>query len=284
MKKSVKYILTISLFAVILSTMLLSGCQSLSGDEGYDLMQQAIANTLSNDNAHIFYWKESIATPRATSITNLVETTTANVLCTIDRDYNFVKDGSGEYDYDDLKARVTKTYDGKSVYELYCGYAENENSYLAYLGDLNGTTPLNANVEYNFVEGQTAEDYVQSEAFKPYTLAEKLKELKSLKREDLLIEEYENGKVERKGEVTTITCKLSEDYLREYENANGRKSLLDGKYVTIEMAYERISAIIVYQNDPGATGDNNGILALEYESYKFEVVYTGPKFTVPQPK
>ena len=272
MKKSVKYILTISLFAVILSTMLLSGCQSLSGDEGYDLMQQAIANTLSNDNAHIFYWKESIATPRATSITNLVETTTANVLCTIDRDYNFVKDGDGEYDYDDLKARVTKTYDGKSVYELYCGYAENENSYLAYRGDLNGTTPLNANVEYSFVEGQTAEDYVQSEAFKPYTLAEKLKELKSLKREDLLIEKYENGKVERKGEVTTITCKLSEDYLREYENANGRKSLLDGKYVTIEMAYERISAIIVYQNDPGATGDNNGILALEYESYKFEVV------------
>ena len=23
---------------------------------------------------------------------------------------------------------------------------------------------------------------------------------------------------------------------------------------------------------------------LEYESYKFEVIYTGPKFTVPQPK
>ena len=37
----------------------------------------------------------------------------------------FVKDGNGDYDYEDLKARITKTCDGKAVYELYCGYAEN---------------------------------------------------------------------------------------------------------------------------------------------------------------
>ena len=283
MKKSVKYLLTISLFIVIIATLLLSGCQALTADEGYDLMQKAIAETLSNDNAHIFYWKESVATPRENSITNLVETTTANVLCTIDRDYNFVKDGDGEYDYDDLKARITKTYDGKSVYEQYCGYAENGNSYLATRGSLDGTTALTANDAYSF-ENKMAEDYVISDAFKPYTLAEKLKELRTLKREDLVIDEYENGKVEKKGNVVTITCKISEDYLRAYEEANGVKSVLEGKYVTIEIAYERISAIIVYQNDPAATGDNSGLLALEYESYKFEVVYTGPKFTVPQPK
>ena len=282
MRKWTKYVVTISLFAIILSTLLLTGCQSLTGDEGYNAMQQAIDNTLSLDNAHIFYWKESIATPREGSITNLVETTTANVLCTIDRDYNFVKNGDGEYDYDDLKARVTKTYDGKSVYELYCGVAENNSSYLATRGSLTGTTPLTSEDKYSF-ESKTAKEYVMSEAFKPYTLAEKLKELKGLKREDILIEEYDNGKVERKGQVTTITCKLSENYLKAYEEANGKKSVLDGKYVTIEMAYDRISAVIVYQNDPKATGENTGLLALEYESYKFEVVYTGPKFTVPNP-
>lgn len=283
MKKIVKLFLTISLFVVVVSTLLLSGCQALTAEEGYDIMQKAIANTLSNDNAHIFYWKESIATPRENSITNFVETTTANVLCSINRDYHFVKDGNGDYDYEDLKARITKTSDGKAVYELYCGYAENNNSYLATRGSLTSTTPLTSEDAYSF-ENLTAKEYVQSEDFKPYTLSEKLKELKSLKKEDLLIDEYEKGKVEKKGKVVTITCKLSEEYLSSYEQANGKKSVLDGKYVIIEIAYDRISAVIVYQNDPGATGENNGLLALEYESYKFEVIYTGPKFTVPQPK
>ena len=129
-----------------------------------------------------------------------------------------------------------------------------------------------------------ARDYVLSDLFKEYTLEEKLKELKSLKREDLLIEEYQNGGVEKKGNVVTITCKVSDEYARAYENANGRKSVLEGKYLTIEISYDRVAAIIVYQNDPGADESNTqGILALEYESYKLEIVYTGPKFDVPQP-
>lgn len=281
MKKSAKILLTVSLLAVIIATSLLVGCQSLTGDEGYQALQKAIDNTLHDDNAHIFYWKESKSTPRPNSITNLVETTTVNVLCTIDRDYNFVRESDAEYDYDDLKARVTKSYDGKQVYELYCGKAEDGNSYLATRGALDSQTALTTNDAYSFTS-LNAEEYVMSEAFKPYTLAEMLKELQGLKRADLLIEEYENGGVERKGNVTTITCKLSESYLNAYQEANGQKSVLDGKYVTIEMAYDRISAIIVYQNDPNAGESNtNGILALEYESYKLEIVYTGPKFTVP---
>ena len=283
MKKSAKILLIVSLLAVMVATSLLVGCQSLTGDEGYVALQKAIDNTLHDNNTHIFYWKESKSTPRPNSITNLVETTTVNVLCTIDRDYNFVKESNAEYDYEGLKARVTKSYDGKQVYELFCGEAENGNSYLATRGDINGQKALTANDSYSFTN-MTAEEYVQSEAFKQYTLAEVLKELKGLKREDLLVEEYENGGVEKKGNVTTITCKLSEDYLKAYENANGQKSVLDGKYVTIEMAYERISAIIVYQNDPNAGESNtSGILALEYESYKLEIVYTGPKFNIPQP-
>ncbi len=281
MKKSAKLLLTILLLGVILTTSLLVGCQSLSGDEGYEFLQKAIDNTLHDDNAHIFYWKESITTPRANSITNLVETTTVNVLCTIDKDYNFVKDSADEYDYNDLKACITKSYDGKQVYELYCGYAENGNSLQAVRGALDKQTALTNDDKYVFTN-RLAEEYVLSNDFKPYTLAEKLKELSNLKREDLLIEEYENGKVEKKGNVVTIYCKLSENYLRAYEEANGVKSILEGKYITIEIAYDRVSAIIVYQHDPKAGESNSqGLLALEYDSYKLEIVYTGPKFTVP---
>lgn len=282
MKKSAKIIMTVSLLAVILATSLLVGCQSLTADEGYEALQKAIDNTLKDDNAHIFYWKESLSTPRAGSITNLVETTTVNVLCTIDKDYNFVKDSDAEYDYNDLKVRITKTYDGKSVYELYCGYAQDGNSYHAVRGALDSQTAFTKNDEYTFTS-LTAEEYVLSDAFKPYTLASKLSELKSLKKEDIVIKGYDKGKVEKKGNVTTITCKMSDSYLEAYEQAHGEKSVLEGKYVTIEMAYDRVSSIVVYQNDPNA-GDKNtqGLLALEYESYKLEIVYTGPKFDVPK--
>lgn len=281
MKKLTKVIIISTLLSIILATSLLTGCQSLSGDQGYDALQIAINNTLHDDNAHIYYLKESYATPVPGRVTNLVETTTVNVLCTIDKDYNFVKNSNAEYDYDDLKVRITKSYDGNSVYELFCGKSDSGNNKLAVRGSLDRKDALTSSDKYSFTD-TTANSYVMSDAFTPYTLETKLAELKSLKREDLLIEEYENGGVEKKGNVTTITCKLSDDYCNRYYEANGKDSILKGKYLTIEMAYERISAIIVYQHDPNAGESNtSGILALEYESYKLEIVYTGPKFTVP---
>lgn len=283
MKKVTKFILCLTLLATILFTCLLSGCQSLTPDEGYELLQTAIENTLHNDNAHIFYWKENVSTPRA-GITNLVKTTTVNVLCDIDKDYNFVKESDGDYDYKNLKAKVTKSYDGKLVYEQYCGYSDDGNSYLATRGNINGQNALTNEDSYAF-ENMLAKDYVLSDKFKEYSLEAKLKELKSLKREDLVIDETQNGKVEKKGKVVTITAKISDAYARAYEEANGEKSVFEGKYLTIELSYDRVSAIIVYQNEPGVNESNTqGILALEYESYKLEIVYTGPKFTVPQPK
>ena len=282
MKKLSKVILIVLLISVTITTALLTGCQRLTPEEGFEALQSALANTLTDDNDHIFYWKESISTPRA-GLTNLVETTTVNVLCSIDRDYNFVKyDESKAFGYEDLKARITKSYDGKSVYELFCGVSKDGNSYLATRGALDSTTPLTndfkvAENKYSF-QDRNAEEYVQSAEFAPYTLEAKLAELKSLKKEDIVID-----KVEKKGNVTTITCKMSDAYCAKYLEDNGAKSVLEGKYVTIELSYNRIAAIIVYQTDPGADESNTqGILALEYESYKFEIVYTGPKFNVPE--
>lgn len=282
MKKVTKFVIISTLLSIILIASLLTGCQNLSGDEGYDALQKAIETTLNDDNAHIYYYKESYATPVPNRVTNLVETTTVNVLCSIDKDYNFEKNSNAEYDYKDLKVRVTKNYDGKSVYELFCGRAEDGSNKLAIRGDLNRRDALTDDDDYTLTEA-TAKDFIlNSGEFTPYTLETKLAELKSLKREDLLIEEYENGGVEKKGNVTTITCKMSDAYCNKYYEQNGKDSVLKGKYLTIEMAYERISAITVYQHDPKAGESNtSGILALEYESYKLEIVYTGPKFTVP---
>ena len=287
MKKTVRLLLIVALVSIMLLTSLLVGCKRLTPDEGFDAIQAAIEHTLSGHNPYIFYWKESFATPRE-GTSNLVVTTTANVLCDIDRDYNFVKKNNDlDYSYDNiagLKARVTKSYDGKTVYELFCGVNEDGNSTLAERGSLDSTTALgadfkDANNKYTF-QDITAEAYTQSQAFSSnYSLEVKLAELRSLKREDLIIEE---GAVEKKINVTTIKCKLSDSYCQSYREANGTNSVLEGKYVVIELSYDRIASITVYQKDPAA-GDSNatGILALEYESYKFEVVYTGPKFVVP---
>ncbi len=289
MRKTVKTLLIASLLAIMVtSIVLLSGCQSLTPDEGYEALREALNNTIrpTDDrehasNSHIFYWKESV-TNKQSSTSSTVVTTTANVLCEIDKDYHFVKDGEGEYDYAGLKVNVTKKYDTNLVYELMCGVDAEGNDRLAYRGSLDGTAQLTNDDKYTFEVGTSAKSFVQSERFTPYTLQAKLAELDSLKKEDLVFEGVPNGGVEKKSKVTTITCKLSDEYLANYKATNGYDSILTGKYVVIEIAYNRISALFVYQNEPGIEESNtSGILALEYESYKLEIVYTGPKFTVP---
>ncbi len=290
MKNRFKILLTVCLLIIMVASIsLLNGCLSLTPEEGYEALTVALNNTLANkndkehaSNNHIFYWKESVSTPRE-GITNLVEITTANVLCEIDKDYHFVKnDTADDYDYADLRVNVTKKYDSKLVYELMCGYDTNGTTRLAERGSLDRTSQLTNDDNYTFNVGTVAKDFVKTDAFKPYTLEAKLAELKSLKPQDLVYDGVPNAGVQKKSNVTTITCKLSKDYLDNYKAVYGVPSILDGKYVVIEIAYERISAIMVYQNEPGASESNtSGILALEYESYKLEIVYTGPKFTVP---
>ncbi len=290
MRKYIKSLLVICLLAIMVSSIVfLNGCQSLNPDEGYEALREALDNTIrpSDDlehasNSHIFYWKESITT-KTSAVQSTVKTTTANVLCEIDKDYHFVKDGDGEYDYADLKINVTKKHDTSLVYELMCGVDGEGTNRLAYRGDLNATSALTNNDEYTFEVGTSAKDFVQSDRFAPYTLQTKLAELDSLKKEDIVYDGVPNGGVEKKNKVTTITCKLSDAYLQNYRDTHGgQDSVFNGKYVVIELAYNRISAIFVYQNDPGVEESNtSGILALEYESYKLEIVYTGPKFTVP---
>lgn len=270
MKKTVVILL---LFSIVISmAFTFTGCSQLSEDEAYTQLQNAITNTLSDDNGHIFYWKEAYATPRS-GMSNLVDATRVNVLCEIDRDYNFVKASEAEYDYADLKVNVVHSFDGVDDDVIYCGVAQDGVSHYARTD-----CTKNAKGEYVYQEfaDMTARDYVLSEQFKPYTLETKLGELMDIQQSDLIFEGVKNGGTEKKGNVVTITCKMSDDYLARYKAEKGKDSVLDGAYVVFETAYERVSAIIVY-----AASEDGGLLKMEYESYKFELVYTGPKFTVP---
>lgn len=272
--KTRRAIFAVALVAIVaITSCTLFGCASLSVDEGYSLLRDALDNTLHHDNAHIFYWKESISTPRA-GLSNNVVSRKVNVLCDIDRDYNFIKNSSEEYDYSGLKLMVSESENDTVNKEIYCGYADNGKTYLVEWNTAMGTTGNKKN--YKKTEGVTAKEYVLSDAFTPYTLATVLTELGGIQKEDLVFDGVKNAGVEKKGYVVTITCKMSADYLARYQAENGKKSLLDGKYVTFEVCYDRISSIIVYQQEEGG-----GVFSLEYESYKLEIVYTGPKFNIP---
>lgn len=270
LKRTISVICLTAIVAVTIFAFV--GCSQLSVDEGYETLRDALSNTLHEDNAHIFYWKESISTPRA-GLSNNVVSRKVNVLCDIDDDYDFIKNSSEEYDYSGLKVMVTESENDTVNKEIYCGYADDGKTYLSEWDSSMGTN--GSQKKYKVTAGVTAKEYVLSDAFKPYTLDTILTELKGIAKEDLVFDGVSNSGVQKKGHVVTITCKMSDEYLARYEATNGKKSLLDGKYVTFEVCYDRISSIIVYQQEEGG-----GLFTLEYESYKLEIVYMGPKFTV----
>lgn len=273
MKKKFLSIFMLLIFVVVFACSLF-GCASLTAADGYDNLRKSLQNTLSADNAHIFYWKESVSSPRE-GLSNNVVMRKVNVLCDIDRDYDFIKNSDADYDYSGLKLMVTESENDTVNKEVYCGYSSDGVTRLVEWDKSMGTNGQNKN--YKITEGVTARDYVKSEAFAPYTLATILGELDGITAKDIVYDGVSGGGVQRKGHVVTIKCKLSEAYLARYKEQNGKDSLLDGKYVTFETCYDRISAIIVYKQESGG-----GLFNLEYESYKLEVVYTGPKFDIPK--
>lgn len=71
---------------------------------------------------------------------------------------------------------------------------------------------------------------------------------------------------------------LKEDFFNRYEAAHGEPSIFVGaKRIMIEIAYEKISQIVIYV-DEQMSGSS---LTSETEAYKFQIVYTGPKFSIP---
>lgn len=257
-----------SISAVLLGAFILgfAGCAQPTPEEFDELFKTAIENSF---NAPFFYWKETYVNG------NNSKYTSCNVLTALDNKYEPIVDENG--DYSEVSINIMKTENEKSVYELYCGKSASsqggETKEMLFTKDINPETGDSVNK----VSPMTVEEYLNHKDFEPYTLEAKLKEVSGLTTADMDLTSDKCG-IEKKGNVTKINFTLTDEYFERYKKANGEPSMFEGsKRVEIEMAFERISHIIVYSEEAIAGTS----LTIESEPYKLFIVYLGPKFSIP---
>lgn len=257
-----------SISAVLLGAFILgfAGCAQPTPEEFDELFKTAIENSF---NAPFFYWKETYVNG------NNSKYTSCNVLTALDNKYEPIVDENG--DYSEVSINIMKTENEKSVYELYCGKSASsqggETKEMLFTKDINPETGDSVNK----VSPMTVEEYLNHKDFEPYTLEAKLKEVSGLTTADMDLTSDKCG-IEKKGNVTKINFTLTDEYFERYKKENGEPSMFEGsKRVEIEMAFERISHIIVYSEEAIAGTS----LTIESEPYKLFIVYLGPKFSIP---
>ena len=267
-KKVIKSIVGMSICtALVLS--LFSGCStSLSTAEIETALDTALQNSLASD---LFYWKE---TDNRTTDTIYKQ---ANVLSDIDqKEYVPLVDENGEYTT--LRIQVIEKKNDKEIYQSVCGHSSGINATDEVKDYLFETVTAEDGTAVKTKQPMTAKEYYNSDAFRQYSVAEKLKCLQDLTVADMDFN-ADGAEISKKGNVTQLQFKVSDDYLRRYEEKYGEPSVLaNSKRVLIEMAYEKISQIIVYV-DEAVSGTS---FMVETEAYNFQIVYLGPKFDVPK--
>lgn len=264
MKKKILRCLSAVASAVLLLS--LAGCAQPTPEEFDTMFKTAVENSFK---APFFYWKETKVSGKNS------EYTSCNVLTALDNKYEPVLDESG--DYAEVSINIMKTENEKSVYELYCGKSVSsqggETREMLFTKDIDPETGESANK----VTPMTAEEYLKHKDFEAYTLEAKLREVSGLTTADMDLT-GDNCGIEKKGNVTKINFTLTDEYFERYESENGEESMFKGsKRVEIEMAFERISHIIVYSEEAIAGTS----LTIESEPYKLFIVYLGPKFSIP---
>lgn len=266
--KAAKSVVGLSVCTALMLS-LFSGCSSTLSTEEIEIsLDTALKNSLASD---LFYWKE---TDNRTADTIYKQ---VNVLSDIDdKEYIPLVDENGEYTT--LRIQVIEKKNDKETYQSICGHSSGVNAQDEVKDYLFETVTAEDGTAIKTKKPMNAKEYYNSEAFKQYSVAEKLKCLQELTVEDMDFT-VDGAEISKKGNVTQLQFKVSDDYLKRYEEKYGEPSVLaNSKRILIEMAYEKISQIIVYV-DETVSGTS---FKVETEAYNFQLVYLGPKFDVPK--
>lgn len=230
-------------------------------------LDTALKNSLASD---LFYWKE---TDNRTADTIYKQ---VNVLSDIDeKEYVPLVDENGEYTT--LRIQVIEKKNDKETFQSICGHSSGINAQDEIKDYLFETVTAEDGTVTRTKEPMTAKEYYNSDAFSQYSVAEKLKCLQDLTVADMDFT-ADGAEISKKGHVTQLQFKVSDDYLKRYEEKYGEPSVLaNSKRVLIEIAYEKISQIVLYVDEQIAGSS----MTVETEAYNFQIVYLGPKFNVP---
>lgn len=264
MKKNIARLLALVL--LISSLLCFSSCgEQLTNDDIDSILSNALQNTFEND---IYYWKETIVNGKSSTYRQV------NSYALTDDENVPVLDEKGNYT--DRKIQIVENVNSKKALEIFCGLSQSEKDGEARELLMTETIPEGVYPEKTATP-MTAQEFYESRDFDQYRPSTVLSELTYLNASDMDFT-VEDGTAETNVFVTELSFKPTEDYLRRYEEMTGEKSMFDGaKRVYLEISYDRIANIITYVDEPIAdTGRTT-----EVERYKFQIVYLGPKFDIP---
>lgn len=276
MKSKIIKIVVVVLVA-IMSLVTLSGCSiQLTPEEAVRQLGVAVQNSLKSEYKEdtirdIFYWKELILDPNKTG--DISESITTNVNVHVDADNKGILLYDGEYV--NYAARVESKTNSIITTEILVGDSTSKE-------DGNVVIPHIVRKSFNekgkhissTKEEMTIDEYMSSEEFQQYTVQSKLFELSLLKLEHFDFS-YEKSEHYSKGVVTVIKAAITQEFVDDFYDDYGYESMFKCEYVEIEMAFDRISKIGIYQKEIIEGFEN------VYESYKFEIVYLGKNIYVP---
>lgn len=272
----------IAVVVTIVSVIALSGCSvTITSDEAVKLLKEAVSNSLSYDFSHendktkgkgIYNWKELVFDPDDIGDIKQTENTYVNVHGNADN-YEIMLDENGNYV--EYATRIEHKKNGIMTQEIIIGESissEDKNVIIPY--QIKKSFNSEGKHTSSTKQEMTNEDYLQSEEFEEYTLHSKLFELSllDLNSFDFSINE---AKLKKGVTVTSIKGKITDEYLSEFEIKYGYQSMFVGEYIEIEIAYERVTKIAVYQKE------TLGLFENVYEDYKIEIVYIGKNIDMP---
>lgn len=257
-----------SLCAVLTLLACLCSCSltDFSVEELRTLYPKAVAASLGED---LFYWKETVNNGKETALRK------CNVFAEIDKKYEPIRNDNG--DYSNMDVDISETANNKTMQTIQCGDAPSASgagaqNYLFRTSYQDGTVSAQTKAP------MSAKEFVNSAEFQTkYSLDVMLKELEFLTVEDM---DFDNELADlvHKGNVVKATFKVKESYLERYRAEFGTDSLFAGsKKVNIEFAYDRIASILVYTEK-----SMDSKLSVDTEAYKLQIVYFGPKVSLPK--
>ena len=242
--------------------MALTSCGTpISKEEAMQSLKTAVENSM---NAQVYYYKE--VSLEKDKINNKM-----NVYAKQDKDGSYLVDDKGNFI--DYSIRYETSINSKNVVSMQAGKSNGSAGEKEFLFkkdfDIEGKNPKVTMQEY------PTNQVLSTSYFSDKILSYKIRELSLLELKDMNFD-VKNSKLEKKGYLRVLKFQLNDSFYKKVEETYNMPSVLKGDMLEIEIAYDRISAIIVYNNEK--LDENINFLE---EKYRLEIVYMGPKENIP---
>ncbi|MEG1963837.1 MAG: hypothetical protein RR123_03085 [Clostridia bacterium] len=267
MKKIVSTCLVLVMLLTIMCCSFGCAVGTLEVKEAKEYFKESLARSLASE---IYYWKElDNRTKNATK-------TTFNKYCLLDKKDNIIKDENGRNkDFGVQYSKVATDYYLQTICGTSIAKADKSKIKKQMLFEDYDATIDGKEEKHKTAKEMTVEQYLEQDEIKNLYLPEKLLDLSLLKSEDIVFE----GSYDTRSKLiklVTLKFKIVDSFFTNFKATYGRESVLKGKGISVEIAYDRLTMVTVYDE---LKLDEK--LSIDSEVYRLDVAYIGPIVRVP---